>query len=71
MQETLAICVWDSLSKALEKYGDSATCLFCGILGLANKGITEDQLCSKKDGGWGTDFAVYRTVNEKNQTINC
>ena len=71
MQETLAICVWDSLSKLLEKYGDCATCIIHESFDLTNKGVTGDRLCSKKDGGRGTDFAVNRTVNEKNQTINC
>jgi len=63
--------VWDSLSKCSRKYGDCATLLYYWILGLANKEVTKDWLCSKKDGGWGTDFAINRTVNEKNQTINC
>ena len=71
MQETLAICVWDCLSKSTEKYGDCATCFSSGILDLANKGVTKDWLCSRKDGGQGTDFAVIRIVNEKYQTFNC
>jgi len=51
MQETLAICVWDSLSKSLRKYGNGTIFLFHEILDLADKGVTKDWLCSKKDGG--------------------
>jgi hypothetical protein len=69
MQETLAICVWDSLSNSSGVYGNYAIFLFHGILDLAIKGVTKDWLCSKKDDGWGTDFAVISTVNEKFQTL--